>query len=34
MSADGTDETYRLVQIGVAFEVKPDIGPLFSEVRV
>jgi hypothetical protein len=33
-SANGTYETYWLGDIGSAFEVKPDIGPPFTEVRV
>jgi hypothetical protein len=33
-SAVGTYETYWLGEIGSAFEVKPDIGPSFEEVRV
>jgi hypothetical protein len=33
-SAAGTSETSRLSEIGAAFEVKPDIGPPFTEVRV
>jgi hypothetical protein len=34
MSASGTYETYRLREIGSAFEVTPDVGPPFTEVRV
>jgi hypothetical protein len=33
-TASGTCEKYGLGGIGSAFEVKPDIGPLFTEVRV
>ena len=29
----GTYETYWLGEVGSAFEVKPDIGPSFEEVR-
>ena len=34
MSASGTYETSGLSGIGSAFEVKPDTGPPFAEVRV
>ena len=33
-SASATYETYGLGQIWSAFQVKPDIGPPFAEVRV
>src|SRR6478752_4523790 len=34
MSGSGTYETYGLGAIGSASEVKPDIGPPFTEVQV
>jgi hypothetical protein len=34
MSLIGTYGTYRLGEIGSAFEVKPDTGPPFTEVSV
>jgi hypothetical protein len=34
MTGIGTYETYGLREIGSAFEVKPDIGPPFAEIRI